>query len=184
MRFGACRAVCSIGLLCGLLMQTAAQAARFFETVPDACSYLDEPLAVQLLGTDRVKPGAGNEHLPTIWSQCVYTGKRGKISFVFKFMPEDMFAVGKVDEDQLTFNAQFATGGGSPPERLTEPGERSFVAEGGKDTTVLMLPGIEGPKGQVMVANYLYVNPELSHAQRRQTLLGIAKAHADAWLRQ
>ncbi len=161
---------------------------RRLDEVTNACSLLTETLAIELLGQP-VKPVASNEHIPTLHSQCAFTGlERGgyMISVAFKFMVKEMFDAKALPAEQLDFNAGFATGGEPHDEKLQYPGEAAYIFEDGEHTYVLMIPGIDGPddgagEASTLVAHYRYDHPELPHAQRRDALMKQAWRHYRLW---
>lgn len=157
--------------------------------IPEACSYLTEDAARGFLNVDRVSPSAGNEHIPTIWSQCIYGGvgaSGGEVGFVFKFMIWDLFDTA-LDPIQLNFNAQFTGGGVPPSEKLDDPGKVSFTFEDGDRTTLMMITGIEGPPDQFgrpseVVATYYIDDPDRPHRDKLDDLLAVARLHVAEWL--
>lgn len=160
-----------------------------FEEIPNACGYLTEPAAKNLLRVDRVRPSAANEHIPTFWSQCIYSGQgvSGRsVSYVFKFMLYELYDVAKLDPMQLDFNATF-TGGGEPfVEKLTNLGKVSFVFLKKDRTTLMVVTGIQGPpdgagRPTEMVANYALADPDTPHPQRLDKLRAKAIEHLAEW---
>jgi hypothetical protein len=160
------------------------------EEIPDACSYLEESTARALLRVDQVRAGAANEHIPTFWSQCTYSGQgvRGRqVGFVFKFMVWDLFDTGSRDPVELNFNAQFAGGGVPPSATMDDPGKISFAFQDRDRSTLMMVTGIQGPadgagRPSALVASYYLADPERPHAEKLQALLDLARRHLEEWL--
>jgi hypothetical protein len=158
------------------------------DEITDACSLLPESLAIEMLGQP-VKAVASNEHIPTFHSQCAFSGlDRGgyMISVAFKFMVKEMFDAAALSAEQLDFNAGFATGGQPHDEKLSYPGEATYVFEDGEHTYLLMIPGIDGPddgagEASTLIAHYRYDHPERAHAQRRDELMKLAWRHFRLW---
>jgi hypothetical protein len=101
-------------------------------------------------------------------------------------MLKEMFDVDNLLPQQLDFSAAFAGGGNPHTEKLTSPGRLSYIFEGRKDSYVLMITGIDGPKngaGQetMIVAHYQLDNQNLNHQQRRDVLLEQAREHYSDW---
>ena len=160
-----------------------------FTEIPNACGYLTEPLAKNLLRVGQVRAGPANEHIPNFWSQCAYSGQgvSGRnVRFVFKFMLYELYDVANLDPMQLDFNATF-TGGGDPPvDKLTDLGKVSFVFEKGDVTTLMVVTGIQGPpdganRPTEFVATYYLVDPDTPHAVRLEKLRAKAEEHLRDW---
>lgn len=190
------RLTVSLALTLALLMpvSAAAQATPPIDEphraeLPDACGYLNEALAHDLLRAE-VRPGPANEHIPTFWSQCVYSG-RGvvgrEVGFVFKFMLHELSDVATLSPEQLDFNASFAVGALPVLERRTDLGKVSFVFEDRSRTTLMMVTGIQGPpdgaqRPTEFIATYHLADPDTPHADRLEALLGQARQHLQEWL--
>jgi len=182
--------VCSTVLLWIAAWPVSAQSTPDEPTLlesPNACSYLTEDAARGFLGVERVRPSAANEHIPDIWSQCIYSGEGGRsVSFVFKFMIWDLFDTA-LDPIQLDFNAQFTGGGVPPSEKRDEPGKIAYAFEDRDRTTLMVVTGIQGPpdgfgRPSELVATYLWEGPEGSYAEKLARLLDVARAHVAEWL--
>lgn len=181
--------LCAAAVIGACLTWTPSFAAepRFAE-LPDACGYLTEQLASGWLRA-KVRPGPANEHIPTFWSQCVYSGQgvRGRqVGFVFKFMLFELFDVEKLDTDQLRFNATFVAGGTPPLEMLDAPGKIAFTFEKKDQSILLMVTGIQGPPDGAgtateFVAMYHLSDPDTPHAERIERLIGEARRHIEEW---
>ncbi|NND36572.1 MAG: hypothetical protein HKN81_05485 [Gammaproteobacteria bacterium] len=172
--------------------QNAGQPAdRLFPEAPLACGapHLTEQKAGGLLGAQKVKPSAANEHIPKIWSQCIYSAKQGparQVGFVYKFMLSDMFDVDKLAAQQVQFNATFASGGAELRETRNELGDRAFVFQKGDRTSLLVITGIKGPKdfagrSTEFTANYYLDHPDLTHEQRAGMLIDQAQLDLRSW---
>lgn len=159
------------------------------DEIPDACSYLTEVAARGFLDVEAVSPSAGNEHIPTFWSQCIYGGRGasgGEVGFVFKFMVWDLFDTA-LDPIQLNFNAQFTGGGVAPSRTLDDPGKVTFTFEDGDRTTVMLVTGIQGPhdnfgRPSEVVATYYIDDSDRAHQEKVEELLGVARRHEAEWL--
>jgi hypothetical protein len=156
--------------------------------IPDACSYLQESTARSLLRVERVRPGPANEHIPTFWSQCTYSGEgRREVGFVFKFMAWDLFDTGSLDPVALNFNAQFAAGGVPPSATKDDLGKVSFTFEDRDRSSVMMVTGIQGPadgagRPSALVATYYLADPDRPHQEKLLELLDVARRHVAEWL--
>lgn len=182
------------GVLCAPLPGAAAApdsarvAPPVFAEVPDASAYLTEQLAKGLLRAETVTLGADTFHIP-VWSACAYSGQgvRGRqTGFTFKFMLREMFDVGRLEREQLEFNATFAVGGEDLTAILEDLGALAFAFEGKDRTTLLVLTGIRGPEDgagrpQDFVATYFLGDPEVAHAERLEELVALARTHLDRW---
>ena len=171
----------------------AKRAKQLFPETPNACSapYLTADKARGLLGDQRVKPSAANEHVPQLQSQCIYSAKQGparQVGYVYKFMLSDMFNVDKLAPQQVQFNATFATGGAELKETRNELGDRAFVFLKGDRTTLLVITGIRGPqdfagRDREFIANYYLDHPGLTHEQRAGMLIDVAEQDLRGWTR-
>jgi len=158
--------------------------------VPDACQkpHLDKPTAQQLLLAD-VRPHAANEHIPNLWSQCIYrsiTTKPREIGFVYKLMLLELFDVTTLTTEELIFNAGFAAGGEDSQQIIENLGDKSFVYHSNKQTTVLVITGILGPKDStgrptILIANYYMKNADMPHSERQTLLIEQAREDLNNW---
>jgi hypothetical protein len=159
-----------------------------FPEIPNACGYLSAELAANLVRA-RVRPGPANEHIPTFWSQCVYTGQgviRRQVGFVFKFMLWDLFDVAGLAPEQLNFNATFVVGNIPPLEKRTDLGKVAFVYEKQGRTTLLVVTGFQGPpdgakRPTEFVATYYLSDPDTPHDVRLAKLVEQARKHMEEW---
>lgn len=159
-----------------------------FPEVPNACSYLTEELASRVLQAP-VKPSVANEHIPTIWSQCIYTGRgvrRRQIKYQWKFMPWEMFDVDNLHPIQLEFNVKFAASGQPPVDRLDDLGKASFVFDDRDRSVLLVITGIRGPDNAAqsptaLIATYTLLYEGLPHDARIAVLLEQARLHLREW---
>jgi hypothetical protein len=169
--------------------QSTAIDEPYLAEVPRACGYLTEAVAADMLRA-KVQASAANEHLPTVWSQCIYAG-RGvvgrNVHFTFKYMLHELTDVAKLDPVQLNFNVSFAMRGIPPSATLKDLGKISFAFEK-KDLTVLMVvTGIQGPldgagRASELIATYQFSDPDTPHAERLDRLLPHARSHLQEWL--
>lgn len=173
-------------LVSGASQLVAAQAK--FDVVPEACGYLSEDLAANWLRA-KVSPGGENEHIPTFWSQCVYYGqgvRSRQTGFVFKFMLFELFDVKSLDDEQLKFNATFASGGTPPLDLLRDLGTISFTYEKGDRSMLIVVTGIQGPpdgvgRRQEFIASYHLSDPETPHKERLERLVVEARKNLAEW---
>ncbi len=159
--------------------------------IPEAGGYLTEELAREMLGADRVKPNGGNEHIPSFWSQCIYTavGKSGyRVGFTFKFMVWDLFDLANLSSEQLGFNIHF-TSGGLPVVGAVRnpPGKATFIFQKEELTVLMMVSAIRGPEDGAgrhseLVATYQLEDPTITHQQRVDKLLSHARRHYEEWI--
>jgi hypothetical protein len=159
----------------------------YFAEVPNACSYLTQPLATELLETE-ARAHVASFHVPA-WSQCLFTGQGSQVTFSFKFMVWDLFDVATLDRMSIDFNAQFTAGGVPPSETMDDLGKISFVFEDRALTRLVMVTGIQGaPDGagrpSEFVATYDLTDPDRPHAVKLEELLSLARRHLDEWLGQ
>lgn len=157
----------------------------YFAEVPDACSYLTQPLASELLRAE-ARRHVSSFHVP-VWSQCLFTGDGRQVAFSFKFMVWDLFDVATLDKISLDFNAQFTAGGVPPSETIEDLGKVSFVFEDRALTRLVMVTGIQGaPDGagrpSEFVATYDLTDPDRPHAVKLEELLSLARRHLAEWL--
>lgn len=168
---------------------TSGMPEPYFAEIPNACDYLSESLARNLMRVEKVRAGAANEHIPTFWSQCTYSGKgvAGRnAGFVFKFMLYELFDVARLEPAQLDFNASFAGGGEPPVDKLPDLGKTAFVFEKGDRTTLMVITGIQGPpdgarRPTEFIANYYLADPDTPHAARLAKLTALAREHLQEW---
>ncbi|HZX22670.1 MAG TPA: hypothetical protein VFF18_03975 [Woeseiaceae bacterium] len=163
----------------------------YFAETPNACSdpYLTERTAEGLLNAPSVRKHAASEHLPTIWSQCLYGatgGGRGSVGYAFKFMLSDMYDVDKVERRQIVFNATFGQGNAPLKEVREDLGDLAFVFEEGNRTTLFVITGIKGPRDGAnrsteFTANYYIEHPGIGHEDRLAALVEQAKRHLREW---
>lgn len=159
-----------------------------FEEIPEACGYLTEELAQGLLRA-KVRAGQANEHIPTFWSQCAYSGQGvvgRQVSFVFKFMLWTMFDVESLDPEQLSFNVTFAMSGVPPLEKLTDLGKVAFTYEKKDRSMLLVVTGFQGPpdgagRPTEFIATYQLSDPDTPHEERLERLLDQARRHMAEW---
>lgn len=166
-------------------------AGRYLAETPNACGapHLTEARARGLLDATSVQPGAANEHLPKLQSQCSYGARQGsarQVGFVYKFMLSDMFDVDKLEPMQVQFNATFAVGGAELEQTRDEPGDRAFIFLKGDRSTLLVITGIDGPddfaqRRRELIATYYLDHPGLTHAQRTGLLIDQAELDLRAW---
>ncbi len=166
-------------------------ADQFFLELPNACAspYLTEAKAARLLGADRVKPSAANEHIPTFASQCIYSARSGparQVGFNYKFMLSEMFDVDTVEMQQLQFNATFASGGTALKETLPDIGDLAFIFDERDRSSLLVITGIKGPRSfpdrpTEFIANYYIKHPELTPEQRQALLIEEALRDLQEW---
>ncbi|MCW8869281.1 MAG: hypothetical protein OQK49_01145 [Proteobacteria bacterium] len=160
------------------------------DTIPNACKepHLSEVKAKNILNTE-VKKHVASEHIPTLWSQCIYNRKSGQhreISFVYKFMLSDMFDVNRVEPQQLHFNATFASGNAPLTKVLEDLGDKAFVFNTEKRTTLLVITGIGGPKDganrdQEFIANYYLDDKTMPQEERETLLIQLAREDLQHW---
>lgn len=174
----------------GLHAQASAAEEPLFAELPEACSYLTQSVATQILRAD-ADPGPANEHLPTLSSQCIYGGEgvRGReVGLVFRMMPWELFDV-TLDPIQLNFNAQFTVGGVPPSDTWSDLGKIAFVFEDGDRTTLVVVTGFRGPVNFVgqeteFVATYYLEDPDRAHGERLSVLQAQAEGHMAEWKAQ
>lgn len=171
--------------------QSAVIDEPYFAGLPEACSYLTEALAAGMLRAP-AQASPANEHIPTFWSQCIYSG-RGvvgrQVNFTFKFMLHELTDVRKLAPVQLDFNVTFAVGNIPPSDKLTDLGKVSFVFEKAGLTILMMVTGIQGPadgagRPTEFIATYQLSDPDMPHAERLAQLLPHARRHLQEWLQQ
>jgi hypothetical protein len=159
--------------------------------IPEACGYLTEELALEVLHADRVKPNGGNEHIPNFWSQCIYSavGKADhRIGFTFKFMVWDLFDLANLSSEQLGFNIHFTSGGLPVVGAVREPpGKATFIFQKEELTVLMMVSAIRGPEDGAgrhseLVATYQLQDPTISHQERVDKLLAHARRHYEEWI--
>ena len=157
--------------------------------VPRSCGYLTEPVAAGMLRA-RVQASAANEHLPTVWSQCIYSG-RGvvgrNVHFTFKFMLHELTDVATLDPARLNFNVTFAASGIPPSATLEDLGKISFAFEKKALTLLMVVTGIQGPadgagRPSELIATYQFSDPDTPHAERLAQLIPHARRHLQEWL--
>ena len=189
-----------LAVLCGCLTLASFTRAAYPRTpesepqlleIPEAGGYLTEELALELLRADRVKANGGNEHIPTFWSQCIYSavGKPGyRVGFTFKFMVWDLFDLANLSSEQLEFNIHF-TSGGLPVVGAVRnpPGKAVFIFQKEELTVLMMVSAIRGPEDGAgrhseLVATYQLEDPTISHQQRVDKLLIHARQHYEEWI--
>lgn len=160
-----------------------------FAEVPKAEAHLTEQLASGLLRA-KVRPGPANEHIPTFWSQCLYSGvgvRSREVHFVFKFMVWEQFDVAGLDPQQLLFNVTFAMSNTPPVDRLDDLGKATFVYEKQHASMLLMITGIQGPpdgagRPTELIATYRLSDPETPHKERVEKLVTEARRNLAEWL--
>jgi len=157
--------------------------------IPNANEYLTEALALGLMRADKVRASAANEHIPTFWSQCLYSGSGNhgrKIGFTFKFMTWELFDLANLQSQQLQFNVHFASGGLPVVDSKGTPGKATFVFKKDDLTVIMMITGIRGPKDGAgrdteLVATYQLVDPSISHQARLEKLMEHPIKHYEEW---
>lgn len=185
-------------VLLGVIVPSAslAQASRSpdeprLSQVPEACAYLTEHVASEVLGVE-VEPSAANEWIPTFYSQCIYTGVSDApkhVRFGFKLMPFDLFDLGTLGGEAVELNARLAASGIEPAARIDDAGKVSFSYESRDLTMLLMVTGIQGPPDSVgrpteLVATYELSDPDATHQEKLEELLAFARAQLSGWLSQ
>jgi hypothetical protein len=159
----------------------------YLAEAPDACSYLTQPVASELLRAE-ARAHVASFHIP-VWSQCLFTGEGRQVTFSFKFMVWDLFDVATLDRMSIEFNAQFTAGGVAPSETIEDLGKISFVFEDRALTRLVMVTGIQGaPDGagrpSEFVATYDLTDPDRPHAEKLAELQDLARRHLAEWLGQ
>jgi|GEM_PF-2154388 len=158
--------------------------------LPHACKapHLSETKAERILAT-AVKKHVASEHIPTHWSQCIYnrkTGQAGGMGYVYKFMLSDMFDVNRVEPQQLKFNATFASSNAPLTRIIDDLGDKAFIFNTDKRTTLLVITGIGGPKDganrdREFIANYYLDDKTMSQAERANILIRLAEEDLQTW---
>lgn len=186
------------GLILGVMYSSSGLADRRaedvdepkFATIPNACEYLTQDLAVGMLRMDWVQASSANTHMPTFMSNCDYFGQGvigRKVGFTFKFMVYDVFDVERLDPMQLEFNVSFAGGGKPAVDTIDDLGKKSFVFEDRNRTTLIVITGIQGPldgalRPSEFIALYYLEIPDVPYAEKRDQLVAQARRHLDEWL--
>lgn len=163
---------------------------RHISVLPDACNvpHLSTKKAMRLLNSE-VRKHVASEHIPTLWSQCIYkrtSGKHREMSVVYKFMLSDMFDVNRVEPQQLMFNATFASGNAPLTRVLEDLGDKAFVFNTDKRTTLLVITGIGGPKDGAnrdteVIANYYLDDKTMPKNEREDLLINLAREDLKHW---
>jgi hypothetical protein len=115
-------------------------AGIFLRSVPEACDYLSEAQARELLQANVVfRPGAGNS--------CAYGDSAGSNKYVAVSMMKwglDMFDSRRESMDSLTEKASFLADNDTPVETRDDIGNVAFVFNKDDNTSLISLTGIGG----------------------------------------